>query len=100
MEDGVHVFRLVQAVEDGTRDVTDALGDEPDDSSLRHTVHQRFEGHEHTQAHADETERLEVRMLLQMDETGDGARYRTGPDKDEEAPAPVALTAQRHQRQR
>ena len=100
MEHGVHVLRLVQTVEHGTRDVTDALGDEPDDSRLRHTVHQGLKSHEHTQAHADETECLEIRMFLQADETGDGARYRTSPYEDEETPAPVTLTAQRHQRQR
>ena len=33
VEYGVHVFLLIQAVEDGTCDVTDALGNQPDHGS-------------------------------------------------------------------
>ena len=58
MEHGVHVFLLIQRIEDGTRDVTDSLGNQPDDGCRRDGVHQRFEGHEHTQAHANETKGL------------------------------------------
>ena len=54
-------------------------------------------GHEHTQTHTDETECLYVRVFLQTDKTHDGSGYRTGPDKDKETPAPVALLAQRYQ---
>ena len=100
VEHRVHVLLLIERIEDGPRDIADALGDNPDDGCRRHGVDQRLEGHEHAQPHPHEAEGLQVGMLLQPDEAHDGARYRTEPDKGEEAPAPVALTAERHQRQR
>ena len=89
MEDGVHVFLLVEGIEDGTRDVAYAFGDKPHDGSRRDGVHQRLEGHEHAQSHADEAECLYVRVLLQPDEAHDGSGNGAGPDEGEEAPAPV-----------
>ena len=100
MEHRVHVFLLMEGVEHRTRDVADALGDEPDDGRCRDRVHQRLEGHKDTQSHAHETEGLHVRVLLQPDEADDGARDGTGPDERKETPAPVALFAQCRQRQR
>ena len=100
MEDGVHVFLLVEGIEDGTRDVAYAFGDKPHDGSRRDGVHQRLEGHEHAQTHADETECLQIRVFLQSNETDNRSRDGTSPDKREEAPPPVALLPQGRQRQR
>ena len=96
MEDRVHELAVVERIEDGSRDVADTLGHNPDDCRRRDAVNQRLEGDEHAEAHADEAEGLDVRVLLQADEADDGARYGTEPDKDEEPPAPVALLAQGH----
>ena len=97
MEHRVHILRLVQTIEHGTCDITYPFRDNPTDGCCRHGIQQRFEGHEHTQTHTDETERLHIRMFLQTDETHNGSGYCTGPDKDKETPAPVALLAQRDQ---
>ena len=35
VEDGVHILRLVQRIEYGSRDITHAFGDDPDKSSRR-----------------------------------------------------------------
>ena len=97
MEHGVHVLLLVQGIEHGTRNVTHALGNEPDDGCCRHGVHQGLESHEYTEAHAHETEGLEVGMLFQMDKADNGSCDGTSPDKDKEAPTPIALFAECHE---
>ena len=94
VEDGVHVFLLVQRVEDGSRDVAHALGYNPDEGSGGDAVEQGFEGNEHREAHADEAEGLEVGVLLQADEADDGACQCTCPHEEEQRPAPVTLFAQ------
>lgn len=60
VEYGMHVFPLVQAVEDGSRDVAHPLGYQPDDCSGRHAIHQRFKGHKDAQAHTYETEGFQI----------------------------------------
>ena len=60
MEDGVHIFLLVESIEDGTCDVGDTLGDEPDDGGSRDGVQEGLEGHQHTQPHTDKTESLNI----------------------------------------
>ena len=50
--------------------------------------------------HSNETEGLEVGMFLQSGKTHNGACNGTQPDEREQRPAPIALRAQRHQRQR
>ena len=94
VEDGVHVFLLVQRVEDGSRDVAHALGYNPDEGSGGDAVEQGFEGNEHREAHADEAEGLEVGVLLQADEADDGACQCTCPHEEEQRPAPVTLFTQ------
>ena len=86
VEHGVHILRLVQRIEYGSRG--------------RHRVDQRLKGHKHAQTHTYETERLQVRVLLQSDEANNRASQRTGPHEDKKAPAPVTLFAQSHQCQR
>ena len=97
MEDAVHVAPLVEAVERRSRDVADPLGDNPSDRQRTHVVDKRLERHEHAQAHGHETSCLEVAVLLEADEAGDGARYGAGPNEDEESPSPKTLTPQRHE---
>ena len=43
VEHGVHVFLLVDTVEHGTRDVADALCDNPDNRGRRYGIYQRLE---------------------------------------------------------
>ena len=100
MEHRVHIPPFVQRVEQCSRDVAYALSHNPHHRCRRHRVNQRLESHQHTQPHADEAESLQIGMLFQPDKAHDGSRYGTRPDKHEEAPAPVALRPQCHQRQR
>ena len=60
VEDAVHVFLLVEGIEDGSCDIGDPLSDKPYDGSGRDGIQKGFEGYQHTQAHADEAERLDV----------------------------------------
>ena len=100
VEDGVHVLPLVQRVEHSARDVAHALSDNPREGGGRDAVEQGLQGDEHAQAHADEAEGLQVRVLLQPPQADDGAGDGTRPDEDKQRPAPVALLAQRRQCQR
>ena len=89
VEDAVHITLLVESIEDSTRDIGDALGDEPDDGSCGDGVHQRLESHQYAQTHTDETEGFNVWMFFQFDET-DGSTYDgTCPNEDKENPPPV-----------
>ena len=87
VEHAVHVLPLVQRIEHGAGDVSDALGDNPYQGRRRHRLVQGLEGHQHAETHANETERLDVGVLLQVDETHDGSRDGTEPYEDEERPA-------------
>ena len=89
VENGVHVLALVQRVEDGAGDVADALGDDPRERGWRDAVEQGLQGDEYAEAHTDEAEGLNVRVLLQSAQADDGARQRTRPYEDEERPAPI-----------
>ncbi len=89
MEDGVHVTLPVEGVEDGTGDIGDTLSDEPYHSGGGDSVEEGLEGDEDAQSHADETEGLDVGVLLELDEADDGASKGTGPYEDEKAPSPV-----------
>ena len=64
VEHGVHILRFIEGIKHGSRDVTDTFGNQPDDGSRLHRVHQRLKGHKDTQSHAHETEGLYVRVLL------------------------------------
>ena len=97
MEDTVHIPLLMESIEDGTSDIEDTLGDNPDDGGCRYGVYQGLEGYQHTQSHADEAERLDVGMLLQPDETDDSSCNGTSPYKRKETPSPITLCPQRHQ---
>ena len=99
MEYGVHIPLFVEGIENGTGDIRHALSDNPDEGSGRYRIYQRLEGYQHTQSHAHKAEGLDVRMLLQPDEADDGSRDGTHPYEAEQRPAPIALGAQRHQRQ-
>ena len=93
VEDGVHIFLLVEGIEDGTSDVGNTLSNKPYDGSSRDSIQQGFEGYQYTQAHADKTKRLDVRMLFQFDETDDRTNNGTCPNEDKQYPAPVTTYA-------
>ena len=79
VEDGVHVTALVQTIEDGSRNVCYTLGYNPDDGSCGHGIYQRFEGYQHRETHADETEGLDIGMLLQPYKAHNGSGNGTEP---------------------
>jgi len=97
MEHGMHVFLLVDAVEYGSRNVAHALGDDPSHRGGRYGIYQWLESHEHRQSHAHKAGGLQVAVVLEPGKTHDGSGDGARPDKDEEAPSPVALVAQRNQ---
>ncbi len=92
MEHGMHE-PLAEAVEDGSGDVADALGDNPRDGSRADGEEQRLEGDEHGEAHEAEADGFEVAVVAQTDEGGDGAGYGCRPYEDEHRPAPRPLLA-------
>ena len=83
VEDGVHEGFLMKRVEEGACDIADALCYDPDDGSRRHAVNEGFEGDQYGEPHTNETERLDVGVLLQLDKADDGACYGTEPHKGE-----------------
>ena len=93
----VHILLLVEGIEDCTCDVGDAFSDEPYDGSGRDGIQQGLEGYEDTQAHADETEGLDIGMLFEFDETNDGTCYSACPNKDKQYPSPITMCTQGYQ---
>ena len=79
----MHEGLLVEGVEEGTGNIADALGNNPDDGCCRHAVDEWFEGYQHAEAHADKAERLDVGMLLQLHKADNGAGNGTQPYKGE-----------------
>ena len=98
MEDGMHIAPFVETVEEGTGDVADAFGYNPDEGCCWHTVDQGFEGDEDAETHSDETNGFNVTMVLQFAEGDDGADDGAEPHEAEERPSPIALFAQSNQR--
>ena len=94
MEDSMHVASFAQSIEQCARDIANALGDDPYHRGRTHCVYQRFEGHEHTHAHADVDQCLKVAMGFELVETCDGADDGTQPYKAEQCPSPIALVTQ------
>ena len=94
VEHGVHILLLVQTIETCARDVADPLSDNPHEGGRGDAVNQGFEGYQHAQSHADETECLNVGVLLQSDKADNGTCNGTGPHKREQRPTPIALGAQ------
>ena len=94
MEDAMGVGSAgTYGIEDGAGDVHHTLSDEPYHGSRAHTVHQRFEGYEHREAHEDVTHGFDVAVFLEVDETHDGAGYGAEPYETEQPPAPQACIA-------
>ena len=99
MEHGVHIPLFVQGVEDGTRDVGYSLSNNPDEGSGRYRIYQGLESYQHTKAHTHKTERLDIGVFFQSDKADDGSHNGTQPNKAEQRPTPIALSAQGYQRQ-
>ena len=93
----MHVFLFVDAVEYGARNVADAFGNNPPDCGGGYGVYQRFKGNQYRQSHAYKADGLQVAVILESGKTHDGSGNGASPDKDKEAPSPVALVAQRNQ---
>ena len=98
MEDGVHESFFIDDVEHGSGYVSFSLVENPYLVGSAHAVEQRLEGDEYREPHQAEADGLEVGVVFQFDETGDGAGDGCSPDKREQAPSPVALFAQGNER--
>ena len=98
MEDGVDKGAVVgDGIDDGSRDVEDAFGYQPVDGDEIHALQQGTEGHEHGEAHEDEADGLEVAVVFQPTEAGEGAGQGGAPHEEEETPSPPAGIAQGHE---
>ena len=94
VEHGMHISLLVDAIEYGTRDIAYALGDDPNHRGRGNRVDERLECHQYRETRAHEAERLQIAVVLELGEAHYCACYGASPDKDKEAPAPIALVAQ------
>ena len=93
----VHVFPLVKTVKHCSRDITHALCQDPQQGCQRDTVYQRFECYQHTQAHPDKTDGLQVAVVFETNKTGNGSCQGTGPYEYEYSPSPTTVFAQCYQ---
>lgn len=93
MENTMHVTFLVERIEYRTGNIGHTFSNNPYHSSSRYGVDQWLECHKNRKAHAYEAKCLQIRMLLELDETDGGADYGTKPHKGEQRPSPVALAA-------
>lgn len=93
VEDAVHEGTIVERVEEGTRDVADALGNNPCKGGWD-GVDERFQGNKARKAHEDEAGGLEIAVFLEFAKTHDGAHDSTNPHESEESPTPVAYLTQ------
>lgn len=100
MEDGVHEAALAETVKQGTGDVADAFGYYPYHGGRTDAMEKRTESHEHAQSHHHVADCLYVAMALESHKALHGSGYCRHPDEDEEHPAPIAILAQRHKRDR
>ena len=73
VEDGVHVFPLVEGVEESTCHVTGSFADNPPYGFGTYRIHQRLESNQYDEAHQYITDGFEVAMLFQFAEAHDGA---------------------------
>jgi len=87
MEHGVHVFALVQGIENRPGDVADTFGYDPGDGSGTCRIQQRLEGKDDRKAHADEAEGFEIAVILEFTERGEGAGNGARPYEDEHPPS-------------
>ena len=98
MEDGVHVATTAKGVEQRAGDIAHTLGDDPDDRRRTHRIDQGLESDEHTHAHTNVYQRLQIAVGLELMEARDRAHDGAEPYKAEQRPAPIALMAQGDER--
>ena len=96
----MHVSSFVEAIENGTGNISHALCNYPHEGRSRQAIDQRFKSYQHAKAHADETECLYVAVIFQFTEAGHSAYHCTKPHKDEKTPPPIALVSQGYERYR
>ena len=98
MEHGVHEAAFVQTIEHGTCEVAYTIGNNPRDGCCAHILHERFEGHKHTQPHQTEAQGFEVAVVFQAHKRCNGSCQCTAPDETKQSPTPIALVAKGDER--
>src|SRR5574344_1798047 len=89
MEHQVHIFPLVEAVKQGTCNISHAFGTYPYQRRRTHTVEERFESSQDRQRNTNNTASLEVTVLLQFYKSPYRTCNRTRLDIAKQAPSPV-----------
>ena len=84
MEDRMHILALVDTIEHSTSNITNALGNNPNDRSRRNRINERFESNQHGKSHTDETNGFQIAVILQPAKTHDCSGYCTRPDETEQ----------------
>lgn len=100
VENSMHIFPLVDAVEHCTCNVTDAFCNNPYESRCGECVDKWLESNEHTQSHSNESNGFQVTVVFEIDKANDGSCNRTSPYKTKQGEAPVALITQCNERYR
>ena len=95
VENRVHVFLFIKAIEYRTCNIADAFGDDPRDGGGGNAVEKGFEGDENAESHQAETDGFEVAVAFQSAEGGDGPDDGGYPHESEYRPAPHAFVTHR-----
>ena len=85
VENSMHIFPLVDAVEHCTCNVTDAFCNNPYESRCGECIDKWLESNEHTQSHSNESNGFQVAVVFEIDEANDGSCNRTSPYKTKQA---------------
>ena len=93
MEDRMHILALVDTIEHSTRNIANALGNNPNDRSRRNRINERLKSNQHGKSHANETNGFQIAVILQSAKTLDCSGYCTRPDETEQTPTPITLIA-------
>lgn len=65
MEDRMHILALVDTIEHSTSNITNTLGNNPNDRSRRNRINERLESNQHGKSHTDETNGFQIAVILQ-----------------------------------
>lgn len=98
MEDRMHILALVDTIEHSTSNITNTLGNNPNDRSRRNRINERLESNQHGKSHTDETNGFQIAVILQPAKTHDSSGYCTRPDETEQTPAPITLITHSYER--
>ena len=93
----MHEGAVVERVEEGSRDVAHAFGNNPG-KGRGDGVQEGFQGHKARKSHEDEAGGFPIAMLLEFAKTHDGAHNGAQPHEGEQGPTPIAHLTQGNER--